>query len=183
MRWHLDVWLSLLRLWYLCIYQLNKMKISELWLTAQTQIEMVFFKLKKVIQETFLIATSGSSQNICILVFQFKNKKTTNGIQAKYISTIDSLCIISSQGFRKVEHGDLMKRFPCQWRNYRNPKWWKSLPYLNSLHAFYQENDDAVFNPIFCAERMPKSRSCCLLKLYTYWVWGSNPHGHLSIGT
>jgi len=64
---------SLLRLWYLWIYLLNKMKISELWLTAQTQNEMVFSELNKVIQKVFLII-SCSYQYFCILAFQFQRR-------------------------------------------------------------------------------------------------------------
>ena len=75
--WSWDgIWMfyfSLLRLWYLWIYLLNKMKISELWLTAQTQNEMVFSELNKVIQKVFLIIIC-SYQYFCILAFQFQRR-------------------------------------------------------------------------------------------------------------
>jgi len=63
-----------------------------MWLTAQTQNEMVFSKRNEVIQKKFLVI-SCSYQYICILVFQFQRRDDYQWNTRQIYCTFDSLCI------------------------------------------------------------------------------------------
>jgi len=105
------------------------MKISELWLTAQTQNEMVFSELNKVIQKVFLII-SCSYQYFCILAFQFQRRDDYQWNTSQIYLDIRFAMHNFKLRFQKVEDGNLGKRFPCQWRIYRNPKLLKKFTIL-----------------------------------------------------
>jgi len=89
------------------------MKISELWLTAQTQNEIVFSELNKDIQKMFLI-NSCPYQYFCILALQFQRRDDYQWNTSQIYLDIRFAMHNLKLRFHKVEDGDLGKRFPCQ---------------------------------------------------------------------